>query len=215
MPKVYFISGLGADERAFQYLDLSFCEPVFVRWLKPHRNETITDYATRMYEQINDREAIIVGLSFGGMMAMQIASQFPVKKVILLSSCRNRRELPLYLRTLKLLPLHRLMRSQWLKWGNGVAYKLMGISARKDKILFTAMLKATDDAFIRWALNAIINWHVETDFSNIVHIHGNNDYILPCRHVKADVLVENGDHLMVLSMPGKVSELLKEAIQVN
>jgi pimeloyl-ACP methyl ester carboxylesterase len=212
MTKVYFISGLGADERAFQYLDLTYCEPVFVRWLKPHRNETISAYAARMYEQINDPGAIIVGLSFGGMIAMQIASQFPVKKVILLSSCRNRKELPPYLRSLKYLPLHRLMRSQWLKWGNHTAYRLMGISSRHDKIVFTNMLKVADNEFIRWALNAIIHWKVETDFSNIVHIHGDGDYILPCRYVKADMLVKRGDHLMVLSMPQKISPLLKEAI---
>jgi hypothetical protein len=34
MKKVYFISGLGADKRAFSFLDLSFCEPVFINWIQ-------------------------------------------------------------------------------------------------------------------------------------------------------------------------------------
>jgi hypothetical protein len=45
MKKVYFISGLGADKRAFSFLDLSFCEPVFIDWIQPLKNELLPEYA--------------------------------------------------------------------------------------------------------------------------------------------------------------------------
>jgi hypothetical protein len=48
LKKVYFISGLGADKRAFSFLDLSFCEPVFIEWIKPLKNETLQGYALRL-----------------------------------------------------------------------------------------------------------------------------------------------------------------------
>jgi pimeloyl-ACP methyl ester carboxylesterase len=212
MDKVYFISGLGADERAFQQLDLSYCHPVFVNWIRPHYKESISNYAKRLYEQINDPDAIIVGLSFGGMMAMQIASQFPVKKVVLLSSCKNCKELPLYLKVLRFIPLHRLLSPKLLKWGNHTAYKLMGISTRHDKVLFTRMLNNADEYFISWGLDTIIHWNCDYVHPNVVHIHGNADYILPIRNVKADYVIEKGDHLMVMSMPDQVSPVLKKAI---
>jgi hypothetical protein len=41
MQKVYFISGLGADERIFQYLNLEGIEPVFIQWLEPFSKEKI------------------------------------------------------------------------------------------------------------------------------------------------------------------------------
>jgi len=39
--QVYFLSGLGADKRIFELLNLSFCEPVFIDWIPPQQNETL------------------------------------------------------------------------------------------------------------------------------------------------------------------------------
>ena len=54
MKKVYFISGLGADKRIFSFLDLSFCEPVFIDWITPLKNESLESYALRLRKQIPD-----------------------------------------------------------------------------------------------------------------------------------------------------------------
>ena len=35
MKTLYCITGLGADENVFQYLDLSFVKPVFIDWISP------------------------------------------------------------------------------------------------------------------------------------------------------------------------------------
>jgi pimeloyl-ACP methyl ester carboxylesterase len=71
--KVYFISGLCADKRAFSFLNLSFCEPVFINWIQPLKNESLSAYALRLKEQIRDDNPIIVGVSFGGMLATEMA----------------------------------------------------------------------------------------------------------------------------------------------
>ena len=52
MKNIYFFSGLGADERVFQYVDLSFCNPIFIKWNLPFENESIENYALRLTEQI-------------------------------------------------------------------------------------------------------------------------------------------------------------------
>ena len=39
--KVYFISGLGADEKAFQLLQLPGVEPVHLNWMPPLKKESI------------------------------------------------------------------------------------------------------------------------------------------------------------------------------
>jgi hypothetical protein len=45
---IYLFSGLGADERVFQHLDISGHEHVFVKWVIPKTDETIESYAARL-----------------------------------------------------------------------------------------------------------------------------------------------------------------------
>ena len=212
MEKVYFISGLGADERAFSFLDLSFCDPVFLRWEKPGLNEPIASYVARLKRQIPDEYPVIVGLSFGGMLAVEMAKAFKYRKIILLSSAKTRSEIPFYLRFMRYVPIHRLATPSLLKAANQLAYKLMGIHKRRDKILFSQMLAQADDAFLKWAVNSIINWQNNQVPGNLVHIHGTKDILLPYIFVKADVTVKDGVHLMVMNRPEVISKLLKEAI---
>ncbi len=49
---VYFISGLGADERVFQFLDLSEIEHQFIKWNEPRKNESISNYCLELAEQL-------------------------------------------------------------------------------------------------------------------------------------------------------------------
>ena len=48
MKKIYCISGLGADERAFSNLKIDGYELVYMPWLQPLEKETIEQYAKRM-----------------------------------------------------------------------------------------------------------------------------------------------------------------------
>jgi pimeloyl-ACP methyl ester carboxylesterase len=212
MQKVYFISGLGADERAFSFLDLSFCEPVFVQWIRPLERETVPAYAVRLKEQIPETSPIIVGLSFGGMVAVEIAKVFPCNKIVLLSSAKTQKEIPFYLKSMRWLPLHKLATPGFLKAANSFAYKLMGISRRPDKILFMKMLMQADEVFIKWSVDRIINWRNNTIPERTVHIHGTKDLLLPYAFVKADYTVRGGVHLMVMNRPAEISALLKECI---
>jgi len=211
-PTVYFISGLGADKRAFQFLDLSFCNPVFVDWIEPLPGEHISDYAIRINEQITDKEPIIVGLSFGGMIGAEIARQFPVKKLILLSSAKSEKEIPYYIKWLRYIPLHKTTSISFLRKANHTAYRFMGIEKRNDKIIFEEMLYSSDDRFIKWAINQIANWRNNHVLSNAIHIHGTADILLPHRYVHADYSVEGGEHLMVLTEGAIISKLLRQII---
>jgi len=212
MQNVYFISGLGADKRAFQLLDLSFCNPVFVDWIRPHKNEPISSYAARLKEQIPNKDPIIVGLSFGGMIAIEIAKQYPVKKLILLSSAKAEHEIPFYLRGMRYLPLHKVVSPSMLRSANQFAYRLMRIDQRKDKIIFKQMFVEADDSFVSWAVNQIIHWKNTQVIPNTYHIHGTADIMLPYRFIKANHTVKGGKHLMLMSQAENISKLLKDII---
>jgi pimeloyl-ACP methyl ester carboxylesterase len=212
METVYFISGLGADERAFKLLDLSFCKPVFVRWLTPLENESMVDFAIRLKAQLPEEQPVIVGLSFGGMIGVEIALHFTCKKLILLSSAKTQNEIPFYLRWMRYFPLHKLVSSSFLKNANRFAYRVMGVHNRYDKLLFTRMLNEADDRFLNWAVDRIIHWRNVKVPKNTFHIHGTKDIILPFRFVRADYTIRGGEHLMVLNKPAEISDLLKQLI---
>ncbi len=212
MQTVYFIPGLGADHRVFEQLDLDFCHPVFIDWIKPLPREQMGDYALRMRKLINDENPVIVGLSFGGMIGVEIAKQSPVQKLVLLSSAKGPLEIPPGLRMLRHLPLHKLFTPAMLRTANQFAYKVMGISQREDKMLFSRMLAEADNDFIRWALNQIIHWDNTTTVKNLVHIHGTADLMLPYKYIQADYTVPGGEHLMLMIQPETISRILREVI---
>ena len=99
---IYCVSGLGADERVFQKLKLEGYQPIHIRWVEPENKESITDYAKRLTEQIKSDEPILIGLSFGGIIAIEIAKQINTKKVILISSTKNQQEVPFLLSDISL-----------------------------------------------------------------------------------------------------------------
>jgi len=85
MQTIYCISGLGANEKVFQFLDLSFAKPVFIQWIRPLDNETLPQYAMRLKEEfISEPKPVIFGLSLGGMLAVEIAKAMPSSKAILI-----------------------------------------------------------------------------------------------------------------------------------
>lgn len=212
MRKVYFLSGLGADRRAFSLLDLSFCEPVFIDWLPPQPNESLPDYAGRLLLQVGEPDAVLVGLSFGGMLASEMIHQRPTLKAVVISSNKSAVEFPFYLRIGKYLPLYRWAPNQLYKFGGGLNRLLFGARSAQARSIFKAIQADSDPRFVKWAISAILRWNRKEAPRTVVHIHGSRDYLLPARYVQADHLIPNGTHILPLDFPREVSELLRKII---
>jgi pimeloyl-ACP methyl ester carboxylesterase len=210
--KVYFISGLGADKRAFSFLDLSFCEPVFIDWIGPLKNESLAAYALRLREQIKDDNPIVVGVSFGGMLATEMAKADSTIKAILISSNKIKKEFPGIFMIGKYVPLYKWVPSVVLKKATIFRKLFFGPKGEKQQKIFHQILNDTDTNFTKWAVYAILHWQNAVIPKNVVHIHGTSDKLLPYRLVKADYSVEKGTHLMVMNQPGEISLLLKQII---
>ncbi len=86
-PHIYLISGLGADYRVFQKIDLEANSYTHIKWDKPKsQNQSIIDYTKGLLAQIKHENPILIGVSFGGMIAIEIAKLIPVRKIIIISS---------------------------------------------------------------------------------------------------------------------------------
>jgi pimeloyl-ACP methyl ester carboxylesterase len=75
---LYLLSGMGADERIFRYLSFPADYTVhYLDWLPPIPDETFPEYAARMAARIEHEHVTLVGVSFGGMLSLEIARQRP------------------------------------------------------------------------------------------------------------------------------------------
>lgn len=212
MKKVYFIAGLGADRRVFNFLDLSYCNPQFINWIPPLNNETLSSYAEKIFTLINDENAVIVGLSFGGMLATEIAKRHPATKVIIISSSKTYFEIPLYLRFWRHFPIYKLHAQRTKKTAGNFVLNILGAKGIEQKKLQLEIVKDSDPAFTRWAINAILHWQNKTIPENVIHIHGTADKLLPYRFVKADHTIKGGEHVMVMDRAEELSQLLQHLI---
>ena len=205
---VYFISGLGADERVFSKLHLSHCKVIHLSWFDPEHGETIESYAQKMSKKIVEEDAILIGLSMGGMIAVEIAKIKKLKKVILISSCKTHKEFPLSIRLAAALHLPKLFRRRFLKVGGAIFYKLIGAESEDDKTLVRNLLKDASPNFVLWAVRTLPFWKNEIVPPNVIHIHGTNDHVLPFKYVKANEVIEGGGHLMVYNRAEECEKII-------
>ncbi len=213
---IYLISGLGADERVFQRLNFGLFKPHFIKWVAPKNDELIQDYALRLSEQIEDRNPIIVGVSFGGILAIEIAKLIDCQRVILISSAKTKYDIPVYYRFLGQLKLHQLIPIGLFKMPNLLTFWFFGMREKNEKMLLKSILKDTDETFLKWAIDAIVNWKNEKIMDNLMHIHGDLDRILPIknRH-EIDVIIPNSGHLMVFSQADLVNKKLLDFLHFS
>jgi len=207
MQEIYLLSGLGGDKRVFEFLDLSNFKVNHVDWIEPTDNETIQSYAQRLLQQITTDRPIIIGVSFGGIMTIEIAKLIETEKLILISAAKTKDDIPVFYRLIGQLGLHKIIPTWMLKNINPLTYWLFGTKTKKQKDLLKEILNDTEDKFLKWAIDKIVNWENVTELKNVKTIHGTADKILPFK--KADFKIINGGHLMIIDKADELNGVLK------
>ena len=88
----------------------------------------------------------------------------------------------------------------------------MGTKSKGQKALMRHFLSQTDPQFVRWAIDAIINWGNFERPKDLFQIHGSNDKMFPVKYTKPDFVIENGSHFMVWVKADEVSRKLGEVL---
>ena len=212
MQKVYFISGLGADERVFQYLKLQQVEPVYLNWFPPQPGEKLESYALRMSEKITTPQPIIVGLSFGGMLALEIARIIPVKLVILISSVKSGKEIPFYFRVARYLPLHKVLPLTQMAHSKLVMRLFFGVRNARAQEVMQSIIANDIQGFNPWAIDQVVHLANKPLPCKVVHLHGTADILLPYRFVHADYTIKGGTHFMVATKAREISKIINRLL---
>ncbi|RZL47332.1 MAG: alpha/beta hydrolase [Pedobacter sp.] len=207
---VYFISGLGADERVFQFLDLTKVEHRFVKWNEPQKNEDLSSYCRKLTKQINfKQEIILIGVSFGGIIAQEISKLIRCKKVIIISSVKSITEFSWQLKLASKLQIHKIAPLWFLTLSNKLtADYYFGTESKAESILLHQIIKDTNPKFLVWAINQIMNWKNRDYPKNLIHIHGTSDKIFPMKNIKNALEIPNGGHFMIVNKASQIEPLI-------
>jgi pimeloyl-ACP methyl ester carboxylesterase len=212
---IYYISGLGADERVFKYLNLGDLEYTYIKWETPQKYENLEGYCSRLIKQIDlSKEIILVGVSFGGIVAQEISKIIKHSKVIILSSVKSVNEFNWQLDIVRRLKLYKLAPSKFLKWSNKLTGDYyFGVKTHMESELLKQIISDTDRFFMKWAIQEIMEWDGNSINSKIVHIHGDNDRIFPVKRIKNYIRINGGGHFMIVNRADEISEIIKNEIK--
>lgn len=211
--KIYFISGLGANENAFKRLQIpSGFEPVYIEWKQPEPHEDLEHYVQRMAEVINSNEPFhLAGLSFGGIVAQEMNVFLNPEKTILISTIQHRKEMPGYMKFSSQFSVHKAIPIQFFTSEGMLSYtffrKLYDPRMPKIDDFFTKK----DPYYLKWSINKIVNWQPKDfKFNQLYRMHGDKDIVFPISTIKTADIVKGGSHIMVLQKPKQVNKLLNK-----
>lgn len=210
--KIYCLSGLGADARVFSKLIVPGYKLVHLQWLPFSKNDTLETYALKMAELIDEADPVILGVSFGGMLATEIAKRYNTTKTILISSAKTKEELPVYNGLLRSIIVNRLIPPFLLKTGNPVVYDMFGAHNAEERKMLAEVFKHSDGNIMSHAMKAIVQWENSKVPANLVHIHGTSDKIIPFENVKPDYAIEDGSHIMIYNRAGEISKIIAKEL---
>ena len=205
-PPLYLLPGMTAEYPIFSRLQPLLKNVTIVSFLDPEPSELLPHYAARMAEQFTPH-CFIGGVSFGGIVALEISRILQPRGCILISSIRDPHQLPPWFRAWQILGGR----------NGGRLLKLMGDLAavvprplRTSSIARIAKLSGAGGAWHRWASSAVLDWHPTpgTITCPLVQIHGNADTTFPVRWVTPDVVIPGGQHALPMSHPRETADAI-------
>lgn len=209
---IYCIPGLGADERIFSRLSIQGYQLKFLNWIGPVPGETLHEYARRMAGGIEDAAPVLLGVSFGGMVAIEIAKIVPASKVIIVSSVKCTAELPAWMKWLGAFRVNKLVPIKNYRFTERFRNYRLGISQKDDIELVNSYRRNADLTIVKWSIHQILNWKNRDYPDTIFHIHGEKDKIFPVRGIKPTHIIKGGTHMMILNRAAEISNCISRIL---
>ena len=198
---VYFMPGMAANPSIFEHIQLSKEQyrVHLLEWFVPNPNETLVEYAKRMSEKIEYDNVVLLGVSFGGVLVQEMSKFLNLKKLIIVSSVKNKHELPKRMKLAKITKAYKLLPTQFVSNFESFAKYTFGETIKKRVNLYKKYLSVNDKRYLDWAIHNMICWEQEEVIPNIIHIHGDKDPVFPIKNIFDSIIVEGGTHIMIIN----------------
>jgi pimeloyl-ACP methyl ester carboxylesterase len=222
--RLIMLPGLGTDARFLKPqqdghlpLDIPDLPP-------PQLDETVAQYAQRVAAAVRVPRGpfILAGVSFGGILALEMAPLLKPSAVVLVASCRSTGILASWTRRLgpKLRfvpgPLCKPLVGLMLWW-----YCRHERLSPRQQLLMTTMYRDSPSIFFRWAAVRLTNWQCSVALPcPVYHIHGGRDRLFgaTCMDCPPDELVGDAGHAISMTharivnrfLAAKLSEIARQ-----
>ena len=211
---IYFVPGLAADKEIFE--NISLPENLYtlhiISWLIPSKKETIAQYAKRMAAFVTEKNAVLVGVSFGGVVAQEMNSFLKLKKLIIISSIKTKFELPTRLKIVKKLKFYKLIPTRLFLTSKNYSRFVLGPISRKRLKLYQDYLHIRDKRYLDWAIKNMLCWKQDIPLPGVYHIHGDNDLVFPIKNINNVITVQGGSHIMLFTKGPQVSRKIVDIL---
>lgn len=193
--------GLAATPTIFEYINLppETFEVHLLEWVLPVGNESLKSYAKRMAEKVNDDNAVLIGVSFGGVLVQEMKQFLNPKKVIIISSVRSNVELPNRMKIAKSTKAYKLLPTGLMQDVELLTKYAFGDMLKKKLKLYEKYLHMRNKSYLDWAIEQMICWKRIKIDPEIIHIHGDADEVFPAKNIKQFINVKGGTHTMILN----------------
>jgi len=215
MTKIFLIAGMGADTRIYNNIELPENYDVIpVDWISHHKTDTLETYAQKLiYHYDIKPNNIVIGNSMGGMLAIEIAKKVNLKKTILISSIKTINEAPGYYKIFQTIPVYKIIPDSLFNLPGSLIKLAFGKMNDTDLWLFQDMLHKNSPKFLKWAMGATLKWTNTIIPSNVYHIHGDKDKVLPNKKIKGATIVRDGSHTVIFDKAKQINKWLKPLLK--
>jgi pimeloyl-ACP methyl ester carboxylesterase len=198
---IYFMPGLAASSLIFEKIQLDevLFEIHLLDWKIPKPKETLKTYAQRMALDVKHDKAVLIGVSFGGVLVQEMASFLDLRKLIIVSSVKSNLEIPLRMKIAKQTKAYKLVPTGLMQNIEILQKFSFGTIIKQRLKLYERYLAMREKTYLDWAIEKMLTWdRVKTD-SNVIHIHGDADEVFPIKNIKKLIAVKGGTHIIILS----------------
>jgi pimeloyl-ACP methyl ester carboxylesterase len=200
---------MAPDERLFQRLLPLLSDAEVIHWLPPQLGESLPLYAERLAKTVAiDGPFIVCGVSFGGLVARELAYILKAQKCVLISTIRSPSELPPSWRTLRMLAVPYLL--EMLLAVVGFVTNCIPSRLRSSSVSPLAKFVGPHGRWYRWATAAVLRWQPRGELDQIptIQIHGAEDRTFPIAFTRPEIIIPHAGHVLPLSHPEDLAGIL-------
>lgn len=214
---VYLMPGMAANPSIFE--NISFPEDRFkihfLEWQLPEGDENLVKYAKRMTKFVHHNNAVLIGVSFGGVIVQEMAKFLDLQRLIIISSVKCTDELPPRMKFASKTGLFKLLPTGLLTFVDSFEKVAVGDFLKKRAKLYKQYISITDKQYLDWAVKNMVNWKCDKPDERVIHIHGDKDEVFPIKNIRNAIIVKGGTHIMIINRFRWFNENLPELISTG
>ncbi len=202
---------MGADARLFDAQRRAFPNLRILEWQRPRRGDTFADYARRMAEKLPAGELVLGGVSFGGVIAQEIAAIRKPAALLLISTLTSTRDLRGGLAISRWLPATVLAEGARMARGvcrlSAATHGLLG----QHRGLIATMLGDADAGYLAWACSELPRWEAPLlPAIPTLRVHGTRDPLLLPADRSGIRWIRGAGHLASMTHGAEVNRAIAE-----